>query len=185
MGLIVEDDSITTKKGQKGVYVKTSTGKYSFVPIQIIDDNGTNCVVKDTYFYDSDGNMTVGESIKVIGDFFRITYIRNSGAAFSILEGQRFLLLLIPVIVIVAVIWYLQKHKGIQTGVLICATMIISGGIGNLIDRVLFGEVTDMLDFSIFPPVFNIADICVTVGCFLLVIIVIFSGGSLEKQNKK
>jgi len=57
MGLIVEDGSITTKKGQKGVYVKTSTGKYSFVPIQIIDDNGTNCVVKDTYFYDSDGNM--------------------------------------------------------------------------------------------------------------------------------
>ena len=130
-------------------------------------------------------NMTVGESIKVIGDFFRITYIRNSGAAFSILEGQRFLLLHIPVIVIVAVIWYLQKHKNIQTGVLICATMIISGGIGNLIDRALFGEVTDMLDFSIFPPVFNLADICVTVGCFLLVIIVIFSGGSLEKQNKK
>lgn len=115
------------------------------------------------------GWMDVGESIPVLGQFFRITYVRNTGAAFSMLSGQRILLIVIPVVVVAGALWYFHHHKDKHWTFYTAWAMIIAGGIGNLIDRVIFGWVTDMLDFSIFPPVFNIADIGVTVGCGLFV----------------
>lgn len=115
------------------------------------------------------GWMNVGESIPVLGQFFRITYVRNTGAAFSMLSGQRVLLVVIPVLVVAGALWYFHQHKDKHWTFYTAWAMIIAGGIGNLIDRIFFGWVTDMLDFSIFPPVFNIADIGVTVGCGLFV----------------
>ncbi len=113
--------------------------------------------------------MNVGESVEILGEFFRITYVRNMGAAFSMLSGHRFLLIAIPVLVVAGALWYFHLHKDKHWSFYTAWSMIIAGGIGNLIDRIAFGWVTDMLDFSIFPPVFNIADIGVTVGCGLFV----------------
>lgn len=118
--------------------------------------------------------MQVGESISIIGDFFRLTHIENRGAAFSILEEQRLFLILMPIIAIVVAAWYLMRHKDEHWSMHASIIMIIAGGIGNLIDRIGFGKVTDMFDFSIFPPVFNVADIAVTLGCGLLIIYVLF-----------
>ena len=117
--------------------------------------------------------MSAGESLPVLGEFFRITYVRNSGAAFSMLSGARIFLVLLPLVIIIGALFYFYKHPGKHWLFYTAWTMILAGGIGNLIDRVLFGWVTDMLDFSIFPPVFNIADIGVTVGCALFMLYVL------------
>ena len=117
--------------------------------------------------------MSVGESVPVLGDFFRLTFVKNTGAAFSMLRGERILLIMIPLIVAASALWYFRSHPDKHWLFYTSWTMIIAGGIGNLIDRIVFGWVTDMLDFSIFPPVFNIADIGVTVGCGLFMIYIL------------
>ena len=125
--------------------------------------------------------MHVGDSISILGDFFRLTYIRNSGAAFSMMSGQRIILVIVPIVGMIAALWYLHHHRGEHWTLYGSWTLIISGGIGNLIDRIAFGEVTDMFDFSIFPPVFNVADIAVTFGCALF-ILYILAGDRLKKN---
>ncbi len=114
-------------------------------------------------------NMEIGDFINVIGNFFKITYVQNTGAAFNSLAGNRLLLIIVPIIFIAICSIYVDKHKEEHWSFYLSMSLIIAGGIGNLIDRILFGFVTDMLDFSIFPPVFNIADIGVTLGCVLLI----------------
>ena len=127
--------------------------------------------------------MDAGESVRVLGDFFCLTYVQNSGAAFSMFSGHRFLLIALPVLVIVAALWYLHSHKGEHWTLYAAGALIISGGVGNLIDRMIFGWVTDMFDFSIFPPVFNVADIGVTVGCAVFIVYVIVGERLKTEQN--
>lgn len=134
---------------------------YLLTAIIIILDQMTKLMIR-TYMY-------VGESIPIIEDFFHITYVKNYGAAFSMLSGERVLLVAIPIVVVVGTLWYFHHHRDKHWTFYTAWSMIIAGGIGNLIDRIYFGWVTDMLDFSIFPPVFNVADIGVTLGCALFI----------------
>lgn len=117
--------------------------------------------------------LTAGETVSVLGDFFQLTYVRNAGAAFSMFSEQRVLLILLPVFIVMAALWYFSKHSGMHWLFYLSWSMIIAGGIGNLIDRIVFGWVTDMLVLRIFPPVFNIADIAVTVGCVLFMVYIL------------
>lgn len=126
--------------------------------------------------------MYLGESVSIIGDFFRLTYIQNRGAAFSMFSDQKIILILIPLIVVITAIIILHRKKGAHFSLYLAWSMILAGGIGNLIDRIVLGYVTDMLDFSIFPPVFNIADIGVTAGCGVLVLYVL--AGDKMKSRK-
>lgn len=120
-------------------------------------------------------NFAVGESVPVLGDFFKLTYIRNDGAAFSMLSGAKVFLIVLPLVAIGLAIWYMERHRrGEHFTLPLALSLIIGGGIGNLIDRIAFGEVTDMFDFSIFPPIFNVADIAVCVGCAFLILYVLF-----------
>ncbi len=114
--------------------------------------------------------MTEGQSISIIDGFFSLSYHNNTGVAFSFLAGQRMLVTIVQftVVIIVALILYFLKGKTLLFD--ISLALILGGGIGNLIDRLFYGKVTDMLSFSIFPPIFNVADIAVTVGCGLLLI---------------
>ena len=128
--------------------------------------------------------MSVGESIPVLGDFFRLTYVRNTGAAFSMLSGERLLLVILPLVVVTGAFWYFWTHPGKHCLFYISWSMIIAGGIGNLIDRAVFGWVTDMLDFSIFPPVFNVADVGVTVGCGLFMYYILMEE-RLQKHERE
>ena len=118
--------------------------------------------------------LVPGETIPVIGDFFTITYVQNKGAAFGMLSGQSKLLTLIPLAVIIAAMAFVLFSKKTHPFVKFAVTLIAAGGAGNIIDRIQLGQVTDMISFSIFPPVFNVADIGVTVGCFLVLIYVLF-----------
>ena len=124
--------------------------------------------------------MSVGESVKVIHNFFYITYTQNKGAAWSILEDHRILLLIISVLALYLINKYMNKEKlsNLET---FSYGMIIGGIVGNLFDRIFFGYVIDFLDFKLFGynyPIFNIADTFIVIGVILMVII------SVRKEKK-
>lgn len=110
--------------------------------------------------------MTLHESIPVIPGFFHITYLLNRGAAFGILENQRWLFLIMAILLFVLYAVFRKKlpeHRAVQAG----AGMLLGGAFGNALDRFLHGAVVDFFDFRIWP-VFNIADIGIVVGVCLL-----------------
>lgn len=129
-------------------------------------------------------SMALQESIPVISGIFHITYIRNTGAAFSLMEGFRSLLILIPVLVILVAAGYIFiKRKTAHPLLLTSLACICGGGLGNVIDRAVFGYVVDYLDFRVFP-VFNVADIFVCLGCGLLILyILVIDGKHNGKRN--
>ena len=123
--------------------------------------------------------LTLGESVKVINNFFYLTYVHNKGAAWSILEDQRILLLIITVIVLFLINKYMNKEELIKSECLSYG-IIIGGILGNLVDRIFRGYVIDFLDFKIFGynyPVFNLADSFIVIGIIIMVII------SIRKEN--
>ncbi len=118
-------------------------------------------------------------------DVFSVTHVRNRGAAWSILEGKTYLLIAIAVIAIVIAFYFIFKGKIKSPVGIISLIMIISGGIGNLIDRVRIKEVIDFLKFdSISFPVFNFADMCVVAGAFIFCLWVILSDIKLKRESK-
>lgn len=123
------------------------------------------------YFISS--NFTLGEGTDFIKGFIDIQYIHNTGGAWGILSGNTWVLLSLTIIVMLILITLLLK-VGMKSKLLFWAvSLIISGGIGNLIDRVFRnGNVVDFLHFEFFPtfPIFNIADIAVVVGAGLLIL---------------
>ena len=115
--------------------------------------------------------LTKTDSITIIKNFFYLTYINNDGAAFSILVGKRIFLILIAVLVTVMLIRYIKKNNIQNKLELVSISLIIGGSLGNLMDRVVRGYVIDFLDFKIFNynfPIFNLADVCITLGVILL-----------------
>lgn len=127
--------------------------------------------------------MDLNESLPVIDQVFHITYIRNTGAAFSLMEGFRILLILVPVMVILAAgIYIFKKRKSAHPLLLSSLAFICGGGLGNVIDRAFYGYVVDYLDFRVFP-IFNIADIFVCAGCGLMILYILFFDG--KKRGKQ
>lgn len=111
-------------------------------------------------------------NICVIPNFFYLTLAKNTGAAFSLLENQTIFFILIGVLVIFYIFNYLIKDK-MSTLEKISYIFFTGGIIGNLIDRIIYGYVVDYLRFIIFGynfPIFNLADICITIGVILLII---------------
>lgn len=113
-------------------------------------------------------HFAVGESVPVIENIFHWTFILNPGAAFGMLEGSRWLFVLIAVAVVSGV-WFMRQEI-VRSGKLACyGTALFAGGaIGNLIDRTLNGVVVDFFDFRIWP-VFNVADIAICTGVGLII----------------
>lgn len=120
-----------------------------------------------------DSSMNVGDTVPVLGDFFHITYVRNTGAAFSMLEGHPLLLLVLPsVVIFIATLYLIIKHTSYKPIFNYALALMCGGGLGNLTDRAAYGYVIDMFDFGFFP-VFNVADICVCTGCGMLMLYLI------------
>lgn len=111
-------------------------------------------------------SLELGQSVDVIKNFFKLTYIQNTGAAFGILQNQKWIFLIVGSIMIMLLMSVFIKTSDFQTKLSI--SLIISGAIGNIIDRILYGYVVDMFDFhAIWSYVFNFADICVVIGIIL------------------
>ena len=117
--------------------------------------------------------LELGKSIKLINNFFYITHVRNLGAAWSILEDQRILLLIVSVLVLFLINKFMNKEE-LNKMESLSYGMIIGGIIGNLFDRIVYGYVIDFIDFRIFGynyPVFNLADTFIVIGIIIMVII--------------
>ena len=121
-------------------------------------------------------NKTSPIDLEVIRGFFRITYTCNDGAAFSILKGKRVFFIIMTIVVVFLIVYYFLKNK-VYWVEKYSLLLIISGAVGNLIDRIMYGYVIDFLDFIIFGydfPVFNIADSFITIGAIGLIISILF-----------
>lgn len=118
-------------------------------------------------------NFIVYGSKTIIKNFLDITYVKNTGAAFSILEENTWMITIISLMIIMGVIYYVYKNKPSNNIENIGYGMVIGGALGNFIDRIIYGYVIDFIDINLFGwnyPVFNIADVMIVIGVFLLVI---------------
>ena len=119
-------------------------------------------------------NMQPNSGFTVIKGFLNIFYIQNRGAAFGMLQNQRWFFITATLAVSIVMIYALFKYKQHNFFSYAAVTLIVGGGFGNLIDRVLHSYVIDYIYVSFFPPIFNFADCCVTVGTVFLIIHILF-----------
>jgi signal peptidase II len=138
--------------------------------------------------------LELHESIPVLGEFFQITSHRNKGAAFGILQNQRWFFVAITIVVLVGVIWYLRKMVREGKKLMPFAlSLVLGGALGNFFDRALHGEVVDFLQlhfqFNLFGwavdyiyPIFNVADSAIVVGVCLILLESVLSWGKERKE---
>ena len=133
-----------------------------------------------------DGNIALNEHIDVIPGVVSLTHIRNAGAAWSMMEGKTWFLVLMPIAVIAAALVYMYRHRGGSKLMMVSLALVMGGGIGNLIDRVRMHEVIDYIKCELFDfPIFNLADICVVVGAIMFCVYMMFFEESAKKDIKK
>jgi len=136
--------------------------------IVILLDQGTKLLTMST--------LAINEKIVIIDGFFQFNHVRNYGAAWSILENKQFLLIGVAA-AIVGVIIYYKKKEPLTKPMSLASDLVLGGAIGNLIDRIRLGNVVDMIDFKFGNfydyPVFNIADIAVVIGVFIMAYLVL------------
>ena len=130
-------------------------------------------------------NIPLGGHVPFLPHVLELTYVQNTGAAFSMLSEHTWLLSLISAAVVAAMAAVLCRRVLTHPLGVVPAVMVLSGGLGNLIDRVALGYVTDMFNtlFMRFA-VFNVADIFITVGGVLLVVYLLFFYDKLEPKKE-
>nr|WP_211184414.1 signal peptidase II [Paenibacillus lemnae] len=152
---------------------------YVLALIVFLIDQGTKFLIAT--------RLELGEQIPVIGDFFLITSSRNRGAAFGILQNQLWFFIVVTVLVVIGIIWYLQKVKAEGRKLLPTALALVLGGaLGNFIDRLVMGEVVDFLQFNFGSytfPIFNIADSCIVIGVGLIILDTLLEGRREQTQS--
>ncbi len=114
-------------------------------------------------------NLSLFESVPIIRNIFHLTYIENTGVAFGLFSGKTWLFLILSSIILIGLLFYLYKYGRNNKWACYGSAFVVSGAIGNMIDRMMKASVTDMFDFQIWP-IFNIADIAVCVGFILLAV---------------
>ena len=129
--------------------------------------------------------LNVGKVL--IPNFFNLTLCYNNGAAWSILENQKILIIILTLIALFIIYHFIYCFKK-NTRNNVAFGLIMGGLSGNLIDRIIFSHVRDFLDLYIFGydfPVFNIADICIVIGVILLIIAIIKGEDISENSSRK
>ncbi len=133
--------------------------------------------------------MDLHESIPVIQDFFHLTYVSNDGMAFGInFPAGIYVFTTVSFIASIGIAWYLWTVRTENFLLRLSLAFILAGAIGNLIDRILFGEVADFFDFIFWGhhfPVFNIADSSVTVGMIFFLYFTLIIQPKLETAQQQ
>ena len=130
-------------------------------------------------------NLDLGDSITVIPKVLDFTYVKNTGAAFSILENATWVLSIVSVIFCVLIPIYCFVKKPQSKLLKTALVLIFSGALGNAIDRIFLGYVIDFIETTFISfPVFNVADILITVGAGLLICYELFFNPENEKGEK-
>ena len=125
-------------------------------------------------------------SVTCIPGLLNWTYVENRGAAFGLLQNQQWLFNTVTILMVVVCIFYILRTCR-SKWVAVALTLVVGGGIGNLLDRVFRGFVVDFISFSFFSPVFNFADACVVIGGVLLIFITmleVYQDWKALKQKK-
>ena len=120
-------------------------------------------------------NLNLYDSITLIPNFFNITYVLNDGAAFSLFQGKQILFVILGIIFLGILIYYIFKEK-LTNYKVIYYSLLIGGVVGNILDRIIYKNVVDFLDFKIFSydaPIFNLADTFIVIGVGLILIEII------------
>ena len=114
-------------------------------------------------------HLALGEAAPLLPGFVELLRLHNYGAAWSSFSGQRWLLLGVTGIIVLAVLWVLVRKIVRHPLGILAGCLIVSGGLGNIIDRLRLGYVVDMLHFQFWPsyPTFNVADMCIVCGAIL------------------
>ena len=131
-------------------------------------------------------NLALGQSISDVG-FFRILHVHNTGASFGLFKDHSLTLTIVAIIgivVILVLVFVLRSRWSFYDGMLVRTGMglVMGGTIGNLIDRLRIGHVTDFLDFKIWP-VFNVADASAVVGAIIIAVCLIFLTKTARHQE--
>ncbi len=130
--------------------------------------------------------MELGESIPLIDGFLYLTSHRNEGAAWGMLQGRMWLFYIITVFVIVVLVIFYKREAKTSLLLQISLVLLMSGAIGNFIDRLFFQKVVDFVDTVIFGydfPIFNVADASLTVGVILMMIQIFFFDKGDKNEN--
>lgn len=120
-----------------------------------------------------DKMLYLHQTLPIVSSFFSITYVKNEGAAWSLFAGRKILLIIISLLAIFALYYYFVKGKQLKIVERVSYGLLFGGILGNLLDRIARGYVIDFLEFTIFGyhfPIFNIADICIVIGIFFIII---------------
>ena len=117
--------------------------------------------------------ILIGKNITVIPNVLNFTYTENTGVAFGIGSNNLLFIIIVNIIVLGMIIKFIkEREEQVNFSILISLILILSGGIGNLIDRIVRGYVIDFIDINVFNfPNFNIADISISIGIILLIFI--------------
>ena len=132
-------------------------------------------------------NIALFEDVPFIPGLLQLTYVQNTGAAFSSFEGQQWLFALIFALFTGMIIWeFFRNTMKFTTFEWWCIAAIYGGGLGNMIDRVRMGYVVDMIETTFMEfPVFNVADCFITCGCILMMAHLILFNKEFWKDGKK
>ena len=133
-------------------------------------------------------NIALYEDVPFIPGLLQLTYVQNTGAAFSSFEGQQWLFALIFLVFTGLIFWeYYKKPMGFTTFERWCIAAVYGGGLGNMIDRLRLGYVVDMIETTFMDfPVFNVADCFITCGCILLMLhLIVFNKEFWKEEPKK
>ncbi len=124
------------------------------------------------------------KDVTVLNNILNFTYAENKGAAFGILNNQRWVFIILTVLFIIFLFFAILKKMIKGKFGTVCVALIIGGGIGNLIDRIFLGYVVDFINFKLIyficPAIFNVADMCVVIGGILGLIWLLFLGGDFS-----
>ena len=129
-----------------------------------------------------ESNFFEGQSIALIKDYLNLTYIHNPGAAFGILANETWLFIAVAALIVFLIAFFYESIKREGAVFRYGIAALVGGAIGNLIDRIISGAVTDFIQFPIWP-IFNVADIAICVGAFLIVLSVLLD--SYESSRYK
>lgn len=130
-------------------------------------------------------NIPLGTSLPFLPGLMELTYVQNTGAAFSILSEHTWVLTLVSAVVAVAIALALRKGLVAHPAGVLSLSVVLAGAVGNLIDRALFGFVTDMFNLQFMRfAVFNVADICVVCGGIAFCVYFLFFYDRLEHKKE-
>ena len=131
--------------------------------------------------------IALHSQVDAIPGIFHLTYVQNTGAAFSSFQGMHWLFVLVFVLFAGFLVWeFATKKFGFAAFERWCLVAIFAGGLGNLIDRLRLGYVVDMIEVEFMNfAVFNVADIFITCGCILLMASLVFFNKAFWKEEKK